>query len=80
VHCEFDFHCDSTDVVQREAVHRLWQEAGRKLIGAGAFFDRPYGPWAQMMYSRSGAYAQKLRDLKQELDPNNIMNPGRLCF
>jgi FAD/FMN-containing dehydrogenase len=33
-----------------------------------------------MMYSRSGLYAQKLRDLKKELDPNNILNPGRLCF
>ena len=80
VHCEFDFHCDNTEIVEREGVHRAWLEASRKLIEAGAFFDRPYGPWAEMMYSRSGTYAQKLRDLKKELDPNNIMNPGRLCF
>jgi len=80
VHCEFDFHCDNTEIVEREGVHRAWLEASRKLIEAGAFFDRPYGPWAEMMYSRSGTYARKLRDLKKELDPNNIMNPGRLCF
>ena len=80
VHCEFDFHCDPADVVQRERTRVLWQEVSEKLIRAGAFFDRPYGPWAQMMYSRSGTYAQKLQDLKKELDPNNIMNPGRLCF
>ena len=49
-------------------------------IAGWAFFDRPYGPWAQMMYDRSGVYARKLQDLKRELDPNNIMNPGRLCF
>jgi FAD/FMN-containing dehydrogenase len=80
MHCEFDFHCDHSDVVEREAVHRLWLDASEKLIAAGAFFDRPYGDWAQLMYSRSGVYAQKLKDLKKELDPNTIMNPGRLCF
>lgn len=80
VHCEFDFHCDHTDAVEREAAHRMWLEASRQLIEAGAFFDRPYGPWAQMMYSRSGVYARKLQELKKELDPNAIMNPGRLCF
>jgi hypothetical protein len=80
MHCEFDFHCDHSDVVEREATHRLWLDASQKLIEAGAFFDRPYGDWAQLMYSRSGVYAQKLKDLKKELDPNTIMNPGRLCF
>jgi len=80
MHCEFDFHCDHTDVVEREHTRVFWLELSEKLIEAGAFFDRPYGPWAQMMYSRSGVYAQKLQDLKKELDPNNIMNPGKLCF
>lgn len=80
VHCEFDVHCDHGDVVERERTRQFWLEASRKLIEAGAFFDRPYGPWAQMMYGRSGVYARKLQDLKKELDPNNIMNPGRLCF
>jgi FAD/FMN-containing dehydrogenase len=80
VHCEFDFHCDQTEAVERERTRLVWHEASEKLIEAGAFFDRPYGPWAQMMYSRSGLYAQKLQDLKKELDPNNIMNPGKLCF
>ena len=79
-HCEFDFHCDYGDAVERERTRKLWLEASRKLVQAGAFFDRPYGAWALMMYDRSGAYAEKLRQLKKELDPNNIMNPGRLCF
>jgi FAD/FMN-containing dehydrogenase len=50
------------------------------LIEAGAFFDRPYGVWADLMYSRTGTYTEYLKKLKVELDPNNIMNPGKLCF
>ena len=80
VHCEFDFHCDNNDAVEREHIRLVWQEASQKLIEAGAFFDRPYGAWSQMMYSRTGLYAQKLQELKKELDPNSIMNPGKLCF
>jgi len=46
----------------------------------GAFFDRPYGDWAEMMYKRTGTYTKKLKELKDEIDPHHIMNPGKLCF
>jgi len=50
------------------------------LISKGALFDRPYGAWAEMIYKRTGAYTKKLKELKDELDPHHIMNPGKLCF
>jgi hypothetical protein len=80
VHCEFDFHCDLNDKDDTEQVKNLWKEVSERLINEGAFFDRPYGVWADMVYSRTGTYTQKLKELKKELDPNNILNPGRLCF
>jgi FAD/FMN-containing dehydrogenase len=61
-------------------VRNLWLEVSEKFIDGGAFFDRPYGAWADMVYSRAGTYTQKLKELKKELDPNNILNPGHLCF
>ena len=80
VHCEFDLHCNLDDPEEKGRVHKLWLEASEKLIEAGAFFDQPYGAWADMMYNRTGEYTRTLKDLKKELDPNNILNPGHLCF
>jgi len=79
-HCEADFHCNPDDREAVEQVRNLWLEVSERFIDEGAFFDRPYGAWADMVYSRAGTYTQKLKELKREIDPNNIMNPGHLCF
>jgi hypothetical protein len=80
VHCEADFHCNPKDKHEVEQVKNLWLEVSERFINNGAFFDRPYGAWSDMVYSRAGTYTQKLKELKRELDPNNILNPGHLCF
>ncbi len=79
-HCEADFHCNPLDVRETERVRSLWREVSERLIDEGAFFDRPYGVWADMVYRRAGSYTRKLQEIKRELDPCNIMNPGQLCF
>ncbi|MCX5895748.1 MAG: FAD-binding oxidoreductase, partial [Proteobacteria bacterium] len=80
MHCEFDLHCSLDDIRETMMVKDAWLRASERLMGAGAFFDRPYGAWADMLYKRCGMYTQKLREIKKELDPNNILNPGKLCF
>jgi hypothetical protein len=80
MHCEFDLHCPGTDGAERQAVHCLWTEASAELLRSGAYFDRPYGAWAHMVYERAAGYGHMLKKLKQETDPNNILNPGKLCF
>jgi len=79
-YCVYDLHCDPTNASDVERVEALFNEASEALVNAGAFFDRPYGPWAEMMYQRDASYAEYLRKIKAQLDPNNIMNPGKLCF
>ncbi|MEI6126183.1 MAG: FAD-binding oxidoreductase [Pseudomonadota bacterium] len=80
-HCEADFHCDPHNRNDVERVKNLWQEVSRRFIDeGGAFFDRPYGIWADLVYTRAGTYAQKLKEIKRKIDPNNICNPGQLCF
>jgi hypothetical protein len=80
VHCEFDLHCDLSNRSEAATVKQVWLKASEALINRGAYFSRPYGPWAEMMYRRSGSYTRKLKEIKDEIDPNHIMNPGKLCF
>ena len=81
IYGEFDFPCDQEDQEETELVKRIWNEASEALMDKGAYFARPYGRWADMIYSRyNTAHVSKLKDLKREIDPNNIMNPGKLCF
>ena len=80
IHCEFDLHCDLGNSAEKERVKNLWLEMSEALMNAGAYFDRPYGPWADMVYRRGGTYTAKVKELKKEMDPNNILNPGKLCF
>jgi FAD/FMN-containing dehydrogenase len=49
-------------------------------MNSGAFFSRPYGPWAPMVYARDRNGAQMLQRLKSVFDPAGILNPGKLCF
>ena len=46
----------------------------------GAFFSRPYGETAGMIINRDAATAAALKKVKAIVDPENIMNPGKLCF
>lgn len=80
IYCEYDLHCNLDDPVDSQRVKALFEEASKVLVDRGAFFDRPYGSWAEVMYSRAGAYTEYLKRVKRQLDPNNIMNPGKLCF
>ena len=79
-YCIYDLHCNRQDGDETERVQALFNEASETLADLGAFFDRPYGPWAEIMYRRDGNYAEYLKKFKGQLDPNNIMNPGKLCF
>jgi len=80
VHLEFDLHCDPLNPAEVEKVKQLWLQCSDILIKNGAFFDRPYGAWAEMIYKKTGTYTKKLKELKNELDPHHVMNPGKLCF
>jgi FAD/FMN-containing dehydrogenase len=50
------------------------------LLEEGAFFTRPYGELAKLVYGKAVGYTAALKRVKKLFDPNSVMNPGNLCF
>ena len=79
-HVEFSVAFDPTDDADARRAHEFHQMAAERLMGAGAFFSRPYGSWARPVYNRDAASREALRKVKRIFDPNGVLNPGKLCF
>ena len=79
-HMEFTFFYNPTDSSEKARTASLYRNTALALMNQGAFFTRPYGELASMMYERAAGYTMTLKRLKKVFDPKNIMNPGNLCF
>jgi FAD/FMN-containing dehydrogenase len=79
-HCEFNLFYNHDEPSESERVQKLTSLAVERLIDAGAFFSRPYGQNTMKIMSRDKATIAALKKIKQIADPDNIMNPGKLCF
>jgi FAD/FMN-containing dehydrogenase len=79
-HCEFDLPFNPDSEIEKARAKELYIKASDDLMKAGAFFSRPYGIWANMVYNRDVQTTVVLKKIKNILDPNNVMNPGKLCF
>jgi hypothetical protein len=77
---ECSFFYDPEDSKARDRIEELYIGTAEALMEKGAFFTRPYGPIANMVYDRAASYTMALKKTKEWLDPKNIMGPGRLCF
>lgn len=79
-HVEFNLPFDPGNHKEAEKVKQVYTEASKALIAEGAYFSRPYGMWADLVYGRDASATRVLRTVKKIVDPNNVLNPGKLCF
>ena len=79
-HMEFTFFYDPASAEEKARIAALYKDVAVSLLNQGAFFSRPYGDLAAMMYERASGYTMALKRVKKVFDPKNIMNPGNLCF
>jgi FAD/FMN-containing dehydrogenase len=79
-HCEFNLFYDPKNPGELNRVRDLSAKATGSLITKGAFFSRPYDRSARMIVNRDAALVDALTRVKEILDPNKVMNPGKLCF
>lgn len=70
------FHTIDTENNAENAINK----AARELAAEGAYFDRPYGNLAELVYEADPVSTETLRGLKNIFDPDGILNPGKLCF
>jgi FAD/FMN-containing dehydrogenase len=79
-HVEFNLPFNPDDEQEVFRMQGLFTRASEELSKQGAFFSRPYGIWADLAYSRNEGHTSLSRNLKKLFDPNNVLNPGKLCF
>ncbi len=79
-HCEFILPFGLENRAEMLRVRELFRDASHRLLRQGAFFSRPYGIWANMVYNADARTMMVTRKVKEIFDPNNVMNPGKLCF
>ncbi len=79
-HCEFNLFYDPENRNEVDRAKALSTSATRNLMAQGAFFSRPYGEDAGMIANRDAATVAVLHKFKKIFDPNNVMNPGKVCF
>ena len=78
-HCEFDLYSTPEDAAGLEGPYL---EMSKELFGMGAYFSRPYGALSDIVYGHDGytTFVKYARGLKDIFDPNQVLNPGKLCF
>ncbi|MHA1279373.1 MAG: FAD-binding oxidoreductase [Candidatus Helarchaeota archaeon] len=80
-HCEFDIYYNPENHDETSKIQKVFSELSRILMDKGAFFNRPYGEWADEVYKRiDPEIAMALQKVKKIFDPNDILNPDVLCF
>ena len=79
-HCEFNLFYDPEDSKETNRVRKLATGTINPLMSRGAFFSRPYGEITKTIMNRDAATVMALNKVKMILDPDKVMNPGKLCF
>ena len=79
-HVEFNLFYDPDNQRESNLVRHLANGVIDPLIASGAFFSRPYGETARYILNKDAATVEMLKRVKSIFDPNNMMNPGKLCF
>jgi FAD/FMN-containing dehydrogenase len=79
-HCEFILPFNQQDQAETLRTQELFRDASQRLFRQKAYFSRPYGIWADMVYNADARTTIVTRKVKDIFDPNHVMNPGKLCF
>jgi FAD/FMN-containing dehydrogenase len=75
--CEVFYPYNPTDKQEVEKVRNLYMATAEELSHMGAYYSRPYGMLADITY-QDREIVNVLRKIKNILDPNDILNSGKI--
>jgi FAD/FMN-containing dehydrogenase len=76
-HVEFMVPFDRAGKGQTDRMRALEREAVAGLIGAGAFFSRPYGSSQDIVFGQHPIHYDLLKKVKDIFDPGRVLNRGK---
>ena len=79
-HCEFNLYYDPAVSAEITRTQELLNTACKEIAGMGGFFSRPYPAWKDIAYRQAAGTAGMQHKIKKLFDPNEILNPGKMCF
>jgi FAD/FMN-containing dehydrogenase len=79
-HCEFTLPYDPSNARETARLRELFEDASREFSALGAYYSRPYGPWARLQLNKDAMNYKSLEKLRDIFDPNRIMNPGKVMI
>jgi hypothetical protein len=79
-HFEFMVPFNPGDNREVENMRNFKTDVTGRLIKAGAFFSRPYGKAANMVFNNNPGNTALIRVIKSLFDPANILNPGKFSL
>jgi FAD/FMN-containing dehydrogenase len=79
-HIEFNLPFNRASPDETGRVHEIYEKASLEMLRRGAYYSRPYGIWSLLAFNSDAQSTIALKKIKRIFDPNNIMNPGKLCF
>jgi FAD/FMN-containing dehydrogenase len=74
---EFGFDHASDDA---DSARKLLRAVQDRVLDLGGLFTTPYGEFAESVFSRAAGHTSLMKQVKAAFDPNDVMNPGKLCF
>jgi hypothetical protein len=76
-HVEFIIPYDPGSDSQRQRLKELEEKVVLELMGAGAFFSRPYGAAANVVWAQNPVNYQLVKAVKGIFDPTGVLQRGR---
>jgi FAD/FMN-containing dehydrogenase len=79
-HVEFILPFDPRSEAELDRMKQFERQAVIRLMQAGAFFSRPYGSAAELVWAQNPANYQLLKTLKGIFDPGRVLQRGKWGF